>query len=167
MHRGVPAYKRREMLRPDHSVGIEEEQEWGEEEDTMDKVGEVELPPMPSYLSASRLDLHPSESRNSRASMGSSLMLKSRRWDPHARRETEKPADAPADFAVVKPDGWSAKGMGLDATFKREKRREDRRQLVGKVFGFGRKKEKEEKREKWEEEIEGRSVSVGSGELSP
>ena len=166
MHRGVPAYKRREMLRPDHSVGIEEEQEWAEEEETMDKVGEVQLPPMPSYLSSSRLDLHPSESRNSRASMGSSMMRRTKRWDPHAKREVEKAADAPADFAVVKPDGWSAKAIGLDSTYKREKRREDRRQLVGKVFGFGRKKEKEEKKERWEDEIEGRSVSVGSGEYS-
>ena len=166
---GAPALRRRELLRPDHSIGIEEEQEWAEEEDTLDKIGEVQLPPMPSYLSSSRLALHPSESRFSHSSTTTSLLHKSRRWDPHARREVEKPDDAPADFSVVKPDGWSAKGMGLDATYKREKRREDRRQLVGKVFGFGRKKGKAEgdgrEKERWEEEIEGRSVSVGSGEF--
>lgn len=157
--------RRREKERSGQAIGIEDEIEWGDEEDTLDRVGEVDLPSFPH----AGLNLSAQQSRASSSENGSlypggggggagSIRPKKSRWDPHAVRESES---GETGFLIVKPDGFSHKTLGIDAKWKREKKKEERKEVMGKLFRLGKKSDKDEtqerKRQAWEDEIEGKT----------
>lgn len=155
----TPSERRRQKEAAGQAIGIEDEIEWGEEEDTLDRIGdEVQVAGFPN----AGLTLSSSHSRTSSTDTSSfpgpsSLRIKkTSRWDPHVPREKD---EAGGMFQVIKPDGYKYGNMGVDAKWKKEKKREERKEMVGMLFGLGKKKQEEgeRKREAWEDELEGKS----------
>lgn len=155
----TPSERRRQKEEAGQAIGIEDEIEWGDEEDTLDRLGgEVEVAGFPNAgLTLSSPHSRTSSTDTSSGPGPSSARFRSKsKWDPHVPREKD---EAGGRFQVIKPDGFRYGSMGVDARWKKEKKKEERKEMVGKLFGRGKKgrEGEERKREAWEDELEGKS----------